>query len=73
MKTLAKEVLRWAAIVVYGGYGVWGIIEAGYEVTHGDWFDLVSPLTCLSLHYALASPPFACVGGIASFFSFSAC
>lgn len=30
MNTQAKEILRWAAIVLFGGYGVLQLIEAGY-------------------------------------------
>jgi len=29
MKTCAREILRWGAIALFGGYGIWTLFEAG--------------------------------------------
>jgi hypothetical protein len=36
MKTLAKEILRWAVIAASGGYGAWQLIDAGRHVIRWD-------------------------------------
>jgi hypothetical protein len=55
MNTLAKEALRWVAIVVSGGCGVWQVIDGCRDIVRhsGDWFGLAFVLI---VDLALAAP-----------------
>ena len=52
MKANAKEILRWTAIAIFGGFGIWALVSGGYPViTHikGDWLDALFALAFVAL------------------------
>jgi hypothetical protein len=61
MKPLAKEILRWAAIVASGGCGLWILAPTGLSVLrwNGGWFSFL--ILFLSLVFAAPCFAVACI------------
>jgi hypothetical protein len=52
IKACAREILRWAAIALCGGYGVWNLFQMGAGIVrrwNGDWFGTILALAFLLL------------------------
>jgi hypothetical protein len=59
MTALTKEILRWIAIVLFGGFGLWVLLYSGYGVvvqSRGGWLER---LLLLGILAAFAVPPLA--------------
>jgi len=63
MKTNWKEIVRWAAVAVFGGFGIWTLLYGGYSIiihNDGNWFGSLFVLGFLNLFAA----PFVAVAYI---------